>query len=748
MTAKMLVPLMAAAALLPAAEKVTFTQTIAPILYENCVTCHRPGEAAPFPLLSYEDVKKRGALIATVTQSRYMPPWHTEHAYGEFAGERRLSDKQIAAISDWVKQGMPQGGASNMPRLPEFTEGWHLGKPDLVLEMPVGYELPASGPDVFRNFTIPVNLKEDKWIRAVEFRPSARKAAHHALFAYVRSGSTASREGADGKPGFGGMGTVGVTPGQNTSGSLGGWAVGGTPVFLPEGLAMPLPKGSDFLLQMHFHPTGKPETEKSLVGLYFAEKAPARKMITIGAPGLFGVGAGIDIPAGEKNFTIRDSYTLPADVTAYSAVAHAHYLAKDMKAAAVLPDGSTRPLIHLPDWDFNWQETYNYQRPFVLPKGTRIDVSIQYDNSADNPRNPSNPPKRTQFGEESFDEMGMVGIVVTAVHTEDEELLQKSLVEQAQGAIRKGLADGTVKRYMENQVLRRPAAVTRTEITILDPQGKVLGTVGEPAAYSHAAFSPDGTRVAVIKNDRETTDVWVFDVATGKATRLTSGGPAHATPVWSPDGKQLAYAAIYSDQNYSAIFRKAADGSGNEELVYRHPPGAAVSVTDWSSQGLVCFWAGDALYTMAIGGDRKPVELVHDRFSTRSGRFSPDGGWIAYSTNASGRFEVWVAPLHGAALAGKPVQVSRDGALGGTFWRQDGKELYFLTLVGLAPGPEMAVDLTLEPELQASAPRVLFRPGGISSPGQLSNIATPDGQRFVFLRPVAAMPVARSANAH
>src|SRR5678815_1381742 len=207
----------------PAQSRVTFTETIAPIVYENCVTCHRPGEAAPFSLISYDDVKKRGSLVATVTKARYMPPWHAAHDYGEFADERRLTDQQIATIGDWVQQGMPQGDVSKMPRLPQFAEGWHLGKPDLILEMPAGFDLPASGPDVFRNFAIPTGLKEDKWVRAVEFRPSTRKAAHHALFAWVAGGSTARLEGADGKPGFGGMGTVGVTPGQASSGGLGGW---------------------------------------------------------------------------------------------------------------------------------------------------------------------------------------------------------------------------------------------------------------------------------------------------------------------------------------------------------------------------------------------------------------------------------------------------------------------------------------------------------------------------------------------
>ena len=163
---------------LRAADKVTFTGNIAPILYQNCVTCHRPGEAAPFSLISYEDAKKRGALMTAVTKSRYMPPWHAAHGYGEFAGERRLTAEQISAIAEWVKQGMPEGDRSKMPKLPEFSNGWHLGVPDLVLEMPRGYDVPASGPDQFRNFVIPTKLGDDKWVRAVEFRPAARNVVH------------------------------------------------------------------------------------------------------------------------------------------------------------------------------------------------------------------------------------------------------------------------------------------------------------------------------------------------------------------------------------------------------------------------------------------------------------------------------------------------------------------------------------------------------------------------------------------
>lgn len=451
MSAKTIGLFIAAAALLPAADQVTFTETIAPLIYQNCVTCHRPGEAAPFALISYEDVKKRGALIATVTKSRYMPPWHAAHGYGEFADERRLTDAQIAAIGDWVSQGMQQGDVAKMPKLPQFPEGWHLGKPDLVLEMPAGFDLPASGPDIYRNFVIPTHLTEDKWVRAVEFHPSARKVVHHVLYAYTEGGALAKVDGADGRPGFGGMGSIGVTPGSGNSGGLGGWAVGATPIFMPEGLALPLPKGSDFILQMHFHLTGKAETEKSTVGIYFADKAPERKLMGLQLPALFGFGAGIDIPAGDKAYTIEDSFVLPVDVIAYSAGAHAHYVGKEMKATATLPDGTTQPLLWIPDWDFAWQDRYNYKSPVTLPKGTRVHVQLRYDNTADNPRNPSNPPKRVQWGEQSFDEMGSVTLQVVAVHKEEEGVLQQALADRARAALRKGIQDGTAARFQQER---------------------------------------------------------------------------------------------------------------------------------------------------------------------------------------------------------------------------------------------------------------------------------------------------------
>ncbi|HTM50850.1 MAG TPA: hypothetical protein VL285_19275 [Bryobacteraceae bacterium] len=414
-------------------DKQTFTEHIAPIVFNNCTSCHRPGEAAPFALMSYQDVKKRGALIAAVTKSRYMPPWHAEPGYGDFIGVHRLTDPQIASIQQWVEAGMPAGDPAKLPALPKFTEGWQLGEPDMILTMTEPFELPASGPDIYRNFTIPMNIPQDKWVKAVEFRPSARKVVHHALFFLDSTGESRKHDGEGGKPGYNG-GLDGTRFAK--SGRLGGWAVGANPHILPAGLALPLRKGSDFVLQAHFHLSGKAEKEQSTIGLYFADRAPERMLTGIQVPAVFGVGMGLDIPPGEKTYTIKDSFTLPVDVEGLAVGGHAHYLAKDMQAVATLPDGSRQWLLWIKDWDFSWQDQYQYKKPVALPKGTRIDVALTYDNSADNPRNPSHPPKRVKWGEQSFDEMGSVTVQVAPARQSDFATLMEALQEKRVEAIR------------------------------------------------------------------------------------------------------------------------------------------------------------------------------------------------------------------------------------------------------------------------------------------------------------------------
>ena len=537
------------------AARITFAETIAPIVYANCVTCHRPGEAAPFPLISYEDVAKRGALIAKVTESRYMPPWHAEPGFGEFVGERRLTDAQIATIAAWVKQGMPRGDETRMPKLPEFpADGWRLGQPDLILEMPIAFDVPASGPDVFRNFVIPTKLTEDKWVRGIEFRPSARKVVHHAIFAQVPGGSRANVDGVDGRPGFGGLSAVGFM--DRTDPGLGGWVPGAQPAMFTEGIVSRLPKGSDFLLQVHFHPSGKAEFEKSLIGIYFAENGGQKDLASVQLPAVFGLGAGIDIPPGEKQFTIKDSFTLPGDAKVYNAFAHAHYLAKQMKAEATLPDGSTRPLIWIRDWDFNWQDGYSYKKPFILPKGTRIDVTLTYDNSSDNPRNPISPPRRAIFGEQSFDEMGTIGFEVEIVNKAEVDAFHDALASRNKMATDTASKNGTLGRLLARGLRRN-----MQQLTVFDRQGNVVTRLGEVGSYSQAAFSPDGSRIAVVKNDPDTDgrDIWTFDIATGKSTAITSDAPPDSAPIWSPDGTQIAY--VSDREKTNAIYRRAANGT-------------------------------------------------------------------------------------------------------------------------------------------------------------------------------------------
>lgn len=447
-------------------ESPTFADDVAPIVFTNCAPCHRPGEATPFTLLSYEDVRQRGRFIAAVTGSRYMPPWHADSEMGEFRDDRRLNEDEIRIIQDWVAAGMPEGEPARTPAPPQFTPGWQLGEPDLVVRMAEPFQIPEDGPDLFRNFAIPLDVAEDRWVSAVEFRPSGN-ASHHALFFLDQTGGALRMDAEDPGPGFDGMDFLGDSAGGGggrgllqallgrggagrgrggtgttaTVSALGGWAVGGSPAELPEGTARRLPAGSDLVLQMHFHPTGRPETEQARVGIYFADGAPRRTLVPLQMPPLFGAFAGIDIPAGESRYVISDSFTLPIDVEVLGGGAHAHYLSTDMTMTATLPDGAVHDLLAIPDWDFNWQERYYFTDPIRLPSGTRIDVEIAYDNTADNPVNPFDPPQRVTFGRESTDEMGSMTLEFLAVRERDLLVYAEAYRAYVQDAVLNGLIE-------------------------------------------------------------------------------------------------------------------------------------------------------------------------------------------------------------------------------------------------------------------------------------------------------------------
>ncbi len=399
-------------AVLSTAQTITFSEHIAPIVYGNCSTCHRPGQVAPFSLLTYEDTVKRGRTMVEATRTRYMPPWKPDAGWMSYRDERHLSDTQISLSQQRVAGGMLQADPAKAPPQPKFPDGWQLGPPDLILEMPTAFTVPADGEDIYRNFVLPTGLTEDKWVRAIEMKPSARPVVHHALF-YPNTGAEArALNGKDGQPGFPGLGSLFTSQGASAlSGGLGGWVPGTTPQYLPDGVTMALPKGSDVLIQTHFHPNGAAQSEKTVIGLYFGPK-PARDLTQLQVPAAFGIQAHIDIPAGESDYKVRGSFTLPTDVDAVSVSAHSHYLGKSAKLTATLPTGEVKVLLWIKNWDFGWQDQYLFKNLLPLPKGTRLDGEYTYDNSAANIKNPNSPPKRVKWGEQSTDEMGSLILMV------------------------------------------------------------------------------------------------------------------------------------------------------------------------------------------------------------------------------------------------------------------------------------------------------------------------------------------------
>jgi hypothetical protein len=389
---------------------VTYAHDIAPLLYQNCTTCHRTGEVAPFTLLSYADARKRAKLIALVTESRQMPPWKAD-SHGEFQDERRLSDAQIALLKTWAEAGAPEGSPAQTPPTPHFATGWALGKPDLLVQPMRDYTVAAEGRDVYRCYVIPTSFAEDRYVSTVDVRPGNRAVVHHTI-AYVDTSGTARKKEAethDGSPGYPEFGGLGFLP----AGMLGGWAPGSLPRRLPADTGILLPKGADIVLEVHYHKDGKVETDHTQVALYFNHGVVARPMH------LFPLAnTGLHIPPGDKNYEIRASLPVIFDATLLTIFPHMHVLGRQMTATATLPDGTKKTLIDVPDWDFNWQGFYAYKQPVHLPAGSRIDLVAHYDNSADNPRNPSSPPKAVTWGEQTTDEMCLcyLGFTVDAEH--------------------------------------------------------------------------------------------------------------------------------------------------------------------------------------------------------------------------------------------------------------------------------------------------------------------------------------------
>jgi Tfp pilus assembly protein PilF len=395
----------------------SFNADIAPIVFQKCASCHHPGEIGPFPLLSYADVKKRARQIVAVTQNRVMPPWSAVPGYCVFEPDRSLTVDELGMISQWTDEGAPQGRPSDLPPLPKFIDGWKYGTPDLVVHMSEAYTLPADVKDTNRNFVIRVPIKEMKYVKGWDFDPGNTKIVHHAFLTIDSSGWSRHLDEMDPLPGYDGTLLEG---GRNPTGFNLGWLPGCSPPSPDENLSWRLEPGTDLVLELHLCGTGKLETVQASIALYFASQPPTAH------PGIAGlIARKIDIPPGERAYVVQDEYVLPVAATVTGIGPHAHFRGKDVQVWATLPDGSKSWLLRIKDWDFNWQNRYTYAEPFAFPQGTTLCMQLTYDNSAENPRNPTIPPERVLLGRRSKDEMGEIVINLLLDNERDAGILQQ-----------------------------------------------------------------------------------------------------------------------------------------------------------------------------------------------------------------------------------------------------------------------------------------------------------------------------------
>jgi Flp pilus assembly protein TadD len=461
----------------------TWSHQIAPILYSNCTTCHHPGGAGPFSLLTYDDASRWSAQILTVTQSRFMPPWLPEPGYGDFADNRRLSAEELASIKRWVNAGMPEGIRAEAPAPPRYTSEWQLGPPDLILTAPQPFTVPADGQDLFRNFIYPVDVTRTRYVRAIEILPGNPRVVHHANILIDRTAELRRQHPTNWRAGIPGMELeIGSGDRFDPDSHFLFWKPDTPAVVEPPGMPWRIDPGNDLILNTHLKPTGRVETVQPRIGLYFTDTPPTR------APMLLQLehDAALNIPASDSHFVIEDELRLPIAVYALGIYPHAHYLGKQLEAWSIAPDGTRTSLILIKDWDIDRQSVYSYRKPLLLPAGSVLHMRYVYDNSAANPRNFANPPIRVHNGNRSTDEMGHLWLQVLPAHPTErnasgKEVDARTLLERA---------------WMEHRLTRDPTdGLAAYNLASLDSMsGNPAGAI---AIYRRlAAAEPDNARVA------------------------------------------------------------------------------------------------------------------------------------------------------------------------------------------------------------------------------------------------------------
>ncbi len=423
---------------------VTFNNQVVRIFQQHCQTCHRPGNIAPFSLMTYADARPWAKAIRDAVVLKIMPPWKPVDAHGTFEGERTLTDQEIGTITQWVNNGSPEGVASDLPEPIGFPETWTAGTPDLVGQPTSTYAVPTGSNDIYRCFPIDLNSNSDLYVRGYEVLPGNRAIVHHILIFIDESGQSAKLDDADPGPGYTCFGGAGFL---NGLGGLGAWAPGVSPQMFPLGTGVRIPAGARLVMQVHYSlvdfsrvSSGAPDPDFSRVGLYLS---PTRLEL-ISFP--FVVNPLFTIPAGESHYKVQAATVFTRDVELVSIAPHMHLLGREATVEAHFPNGQTKQLIRIDDWDFHWQAIYTYQDPILLPAGTLVVMTAYYDNSLNNPKNPSNPPVPVSWGERTVDEMCLTLLTVKSPGTPSMNTVPFSMTDRGtESVITQGTSSDSIK---------------------------------------------------------------------------------------------------------------------------------------------------------------------------------------------------------------------------------------------------------------------------------------------------------------
>jgi len=389
---------------------VTFTKDVAPVLQKNCQGCHRPGEAAPMPLLTYQQARPWAKAMKEAVLLKKMPPWFADPHYGKFRNDRSLSQKEIDTLVAWADLGAPEGDPKDMPKPASFVEGWNIGQPDLIFEMPEAFNVAAAGTIEYQYVIIPGNFTEDRWVRLAEVRPGNRALVHHVI-AFIREpGSKWMR---DMKPGviFVPQKKQGSNDRDEFSGDiLAGFAPGMPPMVLQPGQGRLVKAGSDIVFQLHYTANGKPGTDRTRVGVTFYKEPPKERVMMLAAANRKFV-----IPAGDDSYRVESEIEINHDVKMTALLPHMHLRGKDFEYRLVFPTGETKTILRVPRYDFGWQLWYEPVEDILLPKGTKVSCTAHFDNSKNNPNNPD-ATREVRWGDQSWEEMmiGFFGVAFDA----------------------------------------------------------------------------------------------------------------------------------------------------------------------------------------------------------------------------------------------------------------------------------------------------------------------------------------------